>query len=382
MSDPDDYGGGLAEPENLAERRDQARRLHGGLSGGGPASTVSDPVRRLVERAWRRYQEDDFQAAIGTADEALDKDRSCADAWLCKAESLARLGNTDRAIEVLRDARTAVVASARAEVERVLEVIVGQRTTLQVEQARRALRRNQSGEAATLLADVAAALRDDPDFSGRLTYARERAAAATEHRSPFTSTQLTNAVLQTVLGWLCRDEFEHGAKALADEDYRRAEQLFVNARRVDPRNAKAALQLAVVLEMQVRTAEWPEEIPRLAAIVAKSRERATEATRLAALAKEDRTLAAEAETAWTRIDRLRVQSVKRHRVIGCYANLYALQDYYSRNSGYKSIYLSSFVPIAAESDRLLGRYGRDDPDVGIFVSALADRVDQIRRRTG
>ncbi len=375
----DDFTGGLAEPEDLGERRDQAARLHAGLSAGAGRPDPAGPLRREVERAWRKIAEGDFRGAVGLADHVIKLDSAYCAGWLCKAEALARLGNLDLALAELRRARSAVKAGPdRTAIDDRHETFVHRRTDQEVELARRALRHDQPDEAVRRLTGCATALGDDQDFERRLTYARERAVA--RRGSPSRTTQLTNAALQSVLGWLCREEFKHGGQALADERFERAAELFGNARKLDRRNARAALHRAVALEGLVQATDFPDEAPRLSKALAVARQQATEAEHLAREAKEDRTLGDEAEVAWARIDNLRGWTVKYDRVFRCRAKLYELQDHYSKRQGWQHIYNSSFVPIAAEADRLLERYGKDDPDVGPAVAALADWVAAIREQ--
>ena len=139
----DDDLPGLAEAGDLETRREQARRLHSGLSAEDHAGTPDDPVARLIQRAWARYEEKAYHAAIGLADEALAADPARPPAWRCKAYSLARLGNPDRAIEELRRARPLVAAAQRREIDAVLADLVRHRTAKQVEDARKALRRGR-----------------------------------------------------------------------------------------------------------------------------------------------------------------------------------------------------------------------------------------------
>jgi hypothetical protein len=39
---------------------------------------------------------------------------------------------------------------------------------------------------------------------------------------------------------------------------------------------------------------------------------------------------------------------------------------------------TSFVPIAGDVDRLIRRYGRDDPDIGRLLGELAELVETAR----
>jgi tetratricopeptide (TPR) repeat protein len=371
-----DDSSGLVERDDHAMRQEQARRLHDGLLA-EQAVSAGDEADRLTERAWRRHRAGEHQAAISLADEAIERDRTLVPAWLCKARCLLALDNVDGAIRLLRAARGQV--KDPTELDGLLAWCVERRTGLRVHRARQALRGGRPDEAVALLASCESALGEDAAFRARLTYARERSAG----RRPEDSSELGHPQLQSVLAWVCADELRHADRALEAGDFDRAAELYRNALRLDPRFSRAALARARALRDHCHTVDRPESDRAQADSWAASATELGDAARLAEQARDDLALADEAAALLTSIKEDRRRAVKYAGVLDCFARIDVLERYYGRQGTinmweYKNL-CSSFAPIAGDIERLLKRYGRDDPEVGPWLIQLADRAAGYRR---
>jgi Arc/MetJ-type ribon-helix-helix transcriptional regulator len=237
---------------------------------------------------------------------------------------------------------------------------------LLLERARRALRRGHPAEAAALLAPCG----DDP----RRTYAREWAS----RRST-----LSYSALQSVLAWLCADEAEHARRAVEAGDFSAAAEFWHNALRLDRRFTRAALARARALREACRAEHRPRSARALAASWSDSVGFLATAEQLAGRARdEDRLLAAEATALLGEIRAERGRAVKLAAFWRCYAQVESFGEHYRRVRprnwlDYSNI-RTSFVPIAGDVDRLIRRYGRDDPDIGRLLGELAELVETAR----
>jgi hypothetical protein len=377
----DDHAG-LAEPDDLETRRAQARDLQRGLSA-ARARPAADPVARLVARAWAQFERKAFQTAIGLADQALAQDIGRAGAWLCKAHSLAALGNLDRAIAELHAGRRIVTGAADARpVDEALEAYVRRRTARPVEEARRALRHGRPDEAVDRLTACAPAFAGDEDFRRRLTYAEDWRDAAAQRRPHTASSRLTHAALQTVLAWLCDDELRLAEQAAEAGRLRAAADFYHNALRFDRRFTRAALLRAVTLRRLGLTAQRPDTDRGLARSWRETADDLATAARLARYAREDRALTDEATAALTDIDRDRARAVKVAAMFACFAEWNSLGRHYAQERRITwleySNFRSSFAPFAAKVDALVARYRTDDPEIGRGLTQLAEIVAQVR----
>ncbi len=382
MTGFDDDRPGLVEKDDLAVRREQARNLRGGLVA-EPADGLVDRVNRLLDLAGRRHEAGEHQAAIGLARRALELDEACVPAWQRVARCLADLKNLDLAITELRKARRLVADPAgQKQIDQMLAVCVRRRTGAQVENARRALRRGHPEEAVALLTACRAAFGDDPDFRARLTYAEERMRAVAERRRPDGSTSLARPVLQAVLAWLCADELAYGARAIEAEEFDRAAEFFGNARRLDARFTRAALDEARALYDHWRTQSRPEPARQLLRFFTAEVEALTRAESLAERARDDRAVAGEAAPLLTSIKAERAGAIKKAGAWDCVVRLDHLGEYYRRErvltwQAYNNL-RSSFAPIGVKVDRLVLEHGLDDPEIGWLLKNLADAVRRTR----
>jgi hypothetical protein len=252
----------------------------------------------------------------------------------------------------------------------------------QIERARRALRRGHPAEAVAVLA----ACGNDPRLRSRLIYAREWAAAMAGHRRASDSTALSYAALQSVLAWLCADEAEHAARATRAGDFHAAAELWHNALRLDRRFTRAALSRAHALREGCRAEDRPTSTRGLAASWSATVGNLATAEQLAERSSDDRSLAAEANSLLSHIKAERAQAVKLAAFWRCYARLESFGEHYRRARpsnwlDYSNL-RTSFVPIAADVDRLMRHYGRDDPDIGWLLGGLADLVETARAHLG
>jgi hypothetical protein len=243
-------------------------------------------------------------------------------------------------------------------------------SAVHVEQARRALRRGRPAEAVVLLA----ACGDDP----RLTYAREWAARRVS--------TLPYPVLQSVLAWLCADEAAHARRATEAGDFRAAAEFWHNALRLDRRFTRAALARARAIREAGRAEHRPQGSRALAASWSATVGNLATAEQLAQRAGDDRALAGEAASLLTQIRDEHARAVKLAAFWRCYAQLESFGEHYRRARpanwlDYSNI-RSSFVPIAADVDRLLRHYGRDDPDIGWLLGDLTGLVETARAHLG
>jgi hypothetical protein len=248
----------------------------------------------------------------------------------------------------------------------------------QIERARRALRRGQPAEAAGLLA----ACGNDP----RLTYAREWAATMAGRRRAGDPTKLDHPTLQAVLAWLCADEAEHARRAFDAGDYHAAAELWHNAMRLDRRFTRAALARAGAIREACRAEHRPSGTGALASSWAATVSSLAVAEQLAERADDDPALAGEAGSLLNQIRAERDRAIKLAAFWRCYARLESFGEHYRRTRptnwlDYSNI-RTSFVPIAADVDRLLHHYGRDDPDIGWLLGDLAALVRTARAHLG
>jgi hypothetical protein len=248
----------------------------------------------------------------------------------------------------------------------------------QIERARRALRRGHPTEAAALLA----ACGNDP----RLTYAREWAATVAGRRRAGDPTRLDYPALQAVLAWLCADEAEHARRASDAGDFHTAAELWHNALRLDRRFTRAALAQAGAIRQACRAEHRPHTSRALASSWSATAGSLTTAERLAERACDDRALAGEAASLLNQIRAERERAVKQAAFWRCYARLESFGEHYRRMRpttwlDYSNI-RTSFVPIAADVDRLMHHYGRDDPDIGWLLGDLAGLVRTARAHLG
>jgi hypothetical protein len=252
-----------------------------------------------------------------------------------------------------------------------------------IEDARQALRHGRPAEAIALLTPLAG----DP----RLTYAREWAT----HRST-----LSHPELQSVLAWLCADEASRAGRAFEAGEFAAAAELWHEALRLDRRFTAAALGRAraihaaclasragvlasqvgsaCVLASQVGSAgvlasRWSDTVSELAT-----------AEQLAIRACDDRALAAEANSLLDRIRAERSRAVKLAAYWRCHARLESFGEQHRRARPVTwldfSTIRTSFAPIAADVERLVRRYGHDDPDIGRLLRDLAGLTETARAR--
>jgi hypothetical protein len=380
--DEDNPRPGLAERDDVRMRREQSRTLHGGLAA-ERAESAMDELRRLIERAWRKHGNGDFQEAIDLAGAALDIDASAVAAWQCKVRSLARLHNLDLAISELRRAQRLVSDPAgRAEIDRMLEQYLGERTGAQIERARLALRRAQPAAAVKQLRDCASALGEDTEFQARLTYAQERTAALAARRRADEFTSLAHAALQSVLAWLCADELRRAEQEIEAEQFQKAADYYDTALKLDRRFTRAALSQARALRDHSRAQPRPDSTAGLAKSWSASAKSLAVAERLADQAAGDRALADDAASLLESIREDRRRAIKIAGLCDCSARLDDLFEYYGRARGYTRFeytnFLSSFATIAGQVDRMIRRYGRSDPDIGVSLGRLEDFIAKIR----
>jgi len=373
---------GLAAARTPPPVRDDAAILEFDLvDGSGRAARGADPAKK-VEQAVLRYEAGDLPGAIALLDQALAADPEYLRAWQWKAKCLIRLGNTERAIAELTQARTQVVgAAAVAKVDEMLDACRRALTDRPVKRARRALRAGQPAQAVAILDECAPTLAGDADFGARLIYARERA-------RDNATTELSHAVLQGVLAWLSAEELAAGTDAYAAGEYRTAANQFAAARKRDSRHTVAALYEAqAVLSMAVALMndppdKWAEQVDR--------------ARRVAQLFRQADTLAQQAERnpviAGTAValrqavaDRARTNDERGRRAAKivayqkCADDFVGLHRYYEKNSRdvLASVsFITSFPQIESRAHRLRDKYGTDDPDIG---EALADLVAAVAR---
>jgi hypothetical protein len=388
----DDDLPGLVQREQRRARSDDAAILGFDLAaGGGRPADPTEKLRRLVDRAREQYDAGQFQAAIGLADKALDLDPSCLRAWRCKAHALRRLDNLEGAIAELTRARRAVQGEdAVGAVDEMLNAFRRRLTDRPIEEARQRLRDGHPRQAVMILEKLAGAVDEDETIDERLTYARECAAAADSH-SPVPGTALTLAALQRVLGWLCREETEHGKRALEVEDYRAAAIWFARARKRNDRHTAAALgeATAAYALARVASADLPRTWVGIRKTVAWATQMLRRADTLAETAAADRTLAEDAAAirravadSITANDALVRRADKNIAVHDCIADFQALVRQYNvseRNWLTASNLLTSFPPIEARAHRLYRKYGPKDEDVGERLAVLQDAVTRLRR---
>jgi hypothetical protein len=248
----------------------------------------------------------------------------------------------------------------------------------QIERARRALRRGHPTEAAALLA----ACGNDP----RLTYAREWAATVAGRRRAGDPTRLDHTTLQAVLAWLCADEAEHARRAFDTGDFHAAAELWHNAMRLDRRFTRAALSRAEAIRAACRAEHRPQTTRSLAASWSATVGNLATAEQLAERAYDDPALTGEAGSLLNQIRAERGRAIKLAEFWRCYARLESFGEHYRRTRpttwlDYSNIQ-TSFVPIAADVDRLLHHYGREDPDIGWLLGDLAGLVETARAHLG
>jgi len=391
MTGPGDVPPGLARRTERRPPDDDAAILGFDLAGG--ARHPDDPAQkleRLLAQAGKRYEAEEFQTAIGFADQALALDPGCTGAWLWKAHSLVRLGNLDRAIAELTRARKAVHgADAAHKIDDLLGWCRRHLTDRPLEEARRALRAGNPRQAVAILLKLTDTLTGDETFADRLTYARERVLAA-ESRTPPPGSALTLPALQKVLAWLCREELTHGDRALAAEDYRAAAGCFVDAGKHDERNTAAALGEATALYALARDSHHQQaqtwaEARKTVTLVAGLLQRADLQAQTAAA---DRTLADAAGTVRKAVAELTKTNDARGKradkiltVHKCVDDYNAMMRQFNRgaNGLGASNLLTSFPAIEVQAHRLFQKYGPDDPDIGPSLVSLHDAVTQLRR---
>jgi hypothetical protein len=121
-----------------------------------------------------------------------------------------------------------------------------------VEGARQLLRDGRRFEAAELLDRCMRVLArheaDDPQLAERRAYAHDRSTGDGQ-------TSLQPEVLQRVIVWLTREEFEAGERELAANRPWAAAKRFAAAEAIDPRGTRAAMLQALALQRAARRAE-------------------------------------------------------------------------------------------------------------------------------
>jgi hypothetical protein len=239
------------------------------------------------------------------------------------------------------------------------------------------LRRGHPADAVALLT----ASGDHPQVAPLLVYAREWAA-----RRSGDATSLPHPVLQSVLAWLCADEAEHARRATEAGDFRAAAEFWHNALRLDRRFTGAALARARAIRDACRAEHRPATARALAASWSATVGTLATAEQLTERARDDRALSGEATTLLNQIRAEHGRAVKLAAFWRCYARLESFGEHYRRVRpttwlDYSNI-RTSFVPIAAEADRLLHHYGRDDPDIGWLLGDLTGLVQKARAHLG
>jgi hypothetical protein len=156
--------------------------------------------------------------------------------------------------------------------------------------------------------------------------------------------------------------------------------------RLDRRFTRAALSRAEAIRAACRAEHRPQTTRSLAASWSATVGNLATAEQLAERAYDDPALTGEAGSLLNQIRAERGRAIKLAEFWRCYARLESFGEHYRRTRpttwlDYSNIQ-TSFVPIAADVDRLLHHYGREDPDIGWLLGDLAGLVETARAHLG